>query len=159
MADYEIELRQFISDSFEAWGWDSEEEHQILISTWAERLNDPDNAEKEEEWIRILIKALKDERASFKKQLTIEFMLTRRLLVKGLKYGININTFKARMVFYDADPKIKTKALNRKRKCRWMKPGSKTNFPKRMFSIFSICALRIQAPRDIELWIGKHKIV
>ena len=87
-SDYEIELQQFISDSFEAWGWDSEEEHQILISTWAERLNDPDNAEKEEEWIRILIKALKDERASFKKQLTREFMFTRCSLVKGLKYVI-----------------------------------------------------------------------
>ena len=32
-SDYEIELQQFISDSFEAWGWDSEEKHQILIST------------------------------------------------------------------------------------------------------------------------------
>ena len=69
-SDYEIELQQFISDSFEAWGWDSEEKHQILISTWAERLNDPDRTEKEQEWIRICIKALKDERASFKKQLT-----------------------------------------------------------------------------------------
>ena len=45
-SDYEIELQQFISDRFEAWGWDLEEEHQILISTWAERLNDPDKAEK-----------------------------------------------------------------------------------------------------------------
>jgi hypothetical protein len=45
-SDYEIELQQFISDSFEAWGWDSEEEHQILISTWAERLNDPRQRQK-----------------------------------------------------------------------------------------------------------------
>jgi hypothetical protein len=49
-------------------GWDSEEEYQIHTRTWAERLNGPDNAEKEQEWIRILIKALKDERASFKKR-------------------------------------------------------------------------------------------
>ena len=72
-SDYEIELQQFISDSFEAWGWDSEEKHQILISTWAEQLNIPDNAEKEQEWIRIFINALMDEQASFKKQLTKEF--------------------------------------------------------------------------------------
>jgi hypothetical protein len=69
-------------------GWDSEEKHQIRISIWAEQLSDPNNAEKEQEWIRIHIKALKHEGACLKKQLTREFMLTRRSLVKGLKYFI-----------------------------------------------------------------------
>ncbi|KAI2490875.1 hypothetical protein MHU86_23698 [Fragilaria crotonensis] len=40
-ADYERELQQFISDSFEAWGWDSEEKHKNLISTWVAQLQTP----------------------------------------------------------------------------------------------------------------------
>ncbi len=80
-ANYECELQQFISDSFEDWGWDSEEKHENLISTWAEKLHNPDNSKKEQEWIRILMKALKDERATFKKKLTKEFMFTRCSMV------------------------------------------------------------------------------
>ena len=114
---YEKELQQFIAESFKDWGWDSEEAHKILISTWAERLGDPNITEKDSEWIRILIKALKDERASFKNRLTREFMFTRRLLVKGLKYISTTNTFKAQMVFCDVDPTNKTKLLSTKRKC------------------------------------------
>jgi hypothetical protein len=73
--DYERELQQFISDSFEAWGWDSEEWHENLISTLAEQLHNPDNTKKEQEWIRMLIKALKNEQATFKKKLTREYIL------------------------------------------------------------------------------------
>jgi hypothetical protein len=38
-------------------------------------------------------------------------MLTRRLLVKGLKYVITNNSFKARMVFFDIDPNNKNKCM------------------------------------------------
>ncbi len=51
-SDYKNVLQQFISVSFEAWGWDSEEKHQMLISTWTKRLSDPVNSEREQEWIR-----------------------------------------------------------------------------------------------------------
>ena len=78
-SDYEKELQQFISESFKNWGWDSDDAHSILLSLWAERLKDPNNTEKDQEWIRVLIKALKDERASFKSRLTREFMFTRCL--------------------------------------------------------------------------------
>ena len=55
--------------------------------------------------------------------------------------------------------KIKIKSLNRKRKCRWMKPGSETNFHVQHIINMRLEDNWIQAPRDVEVWIGKHKIV
>jgi hypothetical protein len=161
-ANYECELQQFISDSFEDWGWDSEEKHENLISTWAEKLHNPDNSEKEQEWIRILIKALKDERATFKKKLTKEFMFTRRSMVKGLKYISTSNTFKARLVFYDVDPDNKDTFIEREEEMQVDEAWVRDEFNDE--DVQHIINMRlddnwIQAPRDIEVWIGKQKIV
>ncbi|KAI2493996.1 hypothetical protein MHU86_20527 [Fragilaria crotonensis] len=161
-ADYERELQQFISDSFEAWGWDSDEKHENLISTWAAQLHNPDNTEKEQQWIRTLIKALKDERATFKKKLTKEFMFTRRSMVKGLKYVSRTNTFKARLVFYDVDPDNKDNFIEQEEEMQVDEAWVRDEFSEE--DVQHIINMRldntwIQAPRDIEVWIGKQKIV
>ena len=161
-SDYEKELQQFISESFKNWGWDSDDAHSILLSSWAERLNDPNNTEKDQEWIRVLIKALKDERASFKSRLTREFMFTRRSLVKGIKYISKTNTFKARMVFCDVDPTNKNRVMEQEEEMQVDEAWVRDEFSEE--DVQHIINMRleenwVQVPRDIEVWIGKHKIV
>jgi hypothetical protein len=161
-AEYERELQQFISNSFEAWGWDSEEKHKNLISTWVAQLQNPDNTEKEQQWIRTLIKALKDERATFKKKLTKEFMFTRRSMVKGLKYVSTTNTFKARLVFYDVDPDNNDNFIEQEEEMQVDEAWVRDEFSEE--DVQHIINMRldntwIQAPRDIEVRIGKEKIV
>jgi hypothetical protein len=161
-SNYKNELQQFISDSFEALGWDSEEKNQILISTWDEQLRDP-NTENEQEWIHILIKALKDECASFKKQLMREFMLPGARWPKDSNTSLQTTVSKPGWSFLTLIQITKINVWNRKRKCRLMKQAwVRDKFSKE--DVQHIINLRlednwIQAPQDIKVWIGKHKIV
>ena len=159
---YQKDLDQFIAESLEAWGWYSDEKYQDLIASWAEQLTEPDITEKQQKWIRVLIKALKDERVTSRKQLTKEFMLTRRSLVKGIKYDKANNCFKARMVYSDVDPRNKNKFIEKEEEMRVEEAWVRDEFSEE--DVQHIINMRlednwIQAPRDIEVWIGKQKIV
>ena len=90
-------------------------------------------------------------------------MFTRRSLVEGLKYVItNKNTFNARMVSYDVDPKNKSKVVEQGEKMPEDEAWVRDEFSEE--DVQHIIDMRlednwIQAPRDIEVWIGKHKNV
>ncbi len=90
-------------------------------------------------------------------------MFTRRLLVNGLKYVIKTITFKARMVFYDVDPKYKNKVIEQEEEMQQVDEAwVRDEFSEE--DVQHIINMRlednwIQAPRDIKVWIGKHEIV
>jgi hypothetical protein len=105
---------------------------------------------------------LKDERATFKKKLTKEFMLTRQSMVKGLKYMSTTNTFKARLVFYDVDPDNKDTFIEQEEEMQVDEAWVRDEFDEE--DVQHIINMRldnnwIQAPRGIEVWIGKQKNV
>ncbi|KAI2490874.1 hypothetical protein MHU86_23697 [Fragilaria crotonensis] len=89
-------------------------------------------------------------------------MFTRRSMVKGLKYVSRTNTFKARLVFYDVDPDNKDNFIEQEEEMQVDEAWVRDEFSEE--DVQHIINMRldntwIQAPRDIEVRIGKQKIV
>ena len=85
-----------------------------------------------------------------------------RSVVKGLRYVRATNTFMAKMVFCDVDPKKKNKVIEQEEVMQVDEAWIRDEFSKE--DVQHIINMRleknwVQAPRDIEVWIGKHKIV
>ncbi|KAI2491461.1 hypothetical protein MHU86_23098 [Fragilaria crotonensis] len=105
---FKAELSKFIAESFEKWNWSSEKDHQKTIEFWAKQMKARDCSETKKEYIRELIKGIKNERSQFTKELTNEFMFTRLTMVKGLRFEKANNSFYARLVYQEpseTDPK------------------------------------------------------
>jgi hypothetical protein len=100
---FKTQLATFIAESFKKWKWSSEKDHQKTIEHWAKKMNAKDCSESKREWIRELIKGIKEERAQFTKELTNEFMFTRLTMVKGLRFEKANNSFYARLVYQEPD--------------------------------------------------------
>jgi hypothetical protein len=83
-------------------------------------------------------------------------------MVKGLQYVSRTNTFKARLVFYDVDPDNKENFIEQEEEMQVDEAWVRDEFSEE--DVQHIINMRlddkwIQAPRDIEVWIGKQKIV
>ncbi len=68
--DFKAQLSQFIAESFEKWNWSSDKDHQKTIANWAKMMQAKDCSESKKEWIRELIKGMKEERAQVTRRLT-----------------------------------------------------------------------------------------
>ena len=84
---FKRDLAKFVADSFDKWNWSSEANHQKTIADWAKTMKAKDCSDSKKEWIRELIKAMKEERAQFTMEFTNEFMFTRETMVKGVRFG------------------------------------------------------------------------
>jgi hypothetical protein len=93
------ERSKFIAESFKKWNWSSDKDHQKTIEQWAKLMKAKDCSESKKDWIRALIKGIKEDRMQFTKELTNEFMFTRLTMVKGLRFEKANNSFYARLMY------------------------------------------------------------
>ena len=84
--DYKMEMEAFIEQSFSAWGWHTRAQHVKAIQQWTDKSNIPGLASREKVAIKVLVKAIKDERAKFRKNFANKFKFNRKALVKGVKF-------------------------------------------------------------------------
>ena len=103
--EYKKELSKFIAKSFKAWNWHSDAEHKNSLKHWNGMLKNDDFTPLQKNWIRYLIKQMKQERATAIKQVTNEFQFTRRTMCKGIKYVREKNMFLARLVYREFNSK------------------------------------------------------
>jgi hypothetical protein len=97
--DYQAEMEAFIEHSFSSWRWHTHAQHEKCCNDWTEKLKVPGLGLRGKVAIRVLVKAMKDERAKFRKDFANEFKFNRKALVKGVKYERETNRFSALLVW------------------------------------------------------------
>ena len=159
---FKMQLAVFIAKSFEKWNWFSDENHQKTIADWAKQMKPKDCSESKKEWIRELIKGMKEERAQFTKELTNEFMFTRPTMVKGLRFVKANNSFYARLVYQEpdeADPNtMVTGEEELKVEEEWVRSEYSDVDIQHIINMHQT-DMWTDVPRDVEVRIAKHKIV
>jgi hypothetical protein len=159
---FKTELSKFIAESFEKWNWSSEKDHQKTIEFWAKQMKARDCSESKKEYIRELIKGIKNERAQFTKELTNEFMFTRLTMVKGLRFEKANNSFYARLVYQEpseTDPKTMVVSEEElKVDEEWVRSEYADVDIQHIINMHQTDKWT-DVPRDVEVRIAKHKVV
>ncbi len=101
--DLKTQLSHFVADSVEKWNWSSDKDHQKTIANWAKMMQAKDCSESMKEWIRELIKGMKEEQAQLTRRLTNEFIFTRSTMVKGNRFSKDNNSFYACLVYHEPE--------------------------------------------------------
>ena len=159
---FKKQLAAFIAASFEKWDWFNEEDHLKTIAYWAKQMKPKDCSESKKEWIRELIKGMKDERAQYTKDLTNEFMFTRPTMVKGLRFVKANNSFYARLVYQEPDESDPKKMVAGEEELKVEEEWVRSEFGG--VDIQHIINMHqtymwTDVPHDVEVRIAKHKIV
>ncbi|KAI2501078.1 hypothetical protein MHU86_13369 [Fragilaria crotonensis] len=159
---FKAELSKFIAESFEKWNWSSEKDHQKTIEFWAKQMKARDCSESKKEYIRELIKGIKNERSQFTKELTNEFMFTRLTMVKGLRFEKANNSFYARLVYQEpseTDPKTMVVSEEElKVDEEWVRSEYADVDIQHIINMHQTDKWT-DVPRDVEVRIAKHKVV
>jgi hypothetical protein len=159
---FKTQLATFIAESFKKWKWSSEKDHQKTIEHWAKKMKAKDCSESKREWIRELIKGIKEERAQFTKELTNEFMFTRLTMVKGLRFEKANNSFYARLVYQEPDESHPNKMVVAEEELKVEEEWVRSEYAE--IDIQHIINMHqtdkwTDVPRDVEVRIAKHKVV
>ena len=159
--EYKKELSKFIAKSFKAWNWHTDAEHKNYLKHWNGMLKNDDFTPLQKNWIRYLIKQMKQERATAIKQFTNEFQFTRRTMCKGIKYVREKNMFLARLVYREFDSKDEENQILSEEetpiKESWVREEFSPEFVRHIINMREFNHYN-EVPQDIEIWIGKHKI-
>ncbi len=145
---FKRDLAKFVADSYEKWNWSSEANHQKTIADWAKKMKAKDCSDSKKEWIRDLIKAMKEERAQFTKVMTNEFMFTRATMVKGIR----TTAFMPGWCTTHLTNPIQQKWLFQRKSLRLKKNGFEANLRNWISSTLSICIKQIGGRMFHAMW-------
>jgi hypothetical protein len=156
------ERSKFIAESFKKWNWSSDKDHQKTIEQWAKQMKAKDCSESKKEWIRALIKGIKEDRMQFTKELTNEFMFTRLTMVKGLRFEKANNSFYARLMYQEPDESDPKKMIVAEEELKVEEEWVRSEYAE--VDIQHIINMHqtnkwTDVPRDVEVRIAKHKVV
>ena len=101
--EYLEELEAYIENSFVEWKWHSNKQHEKELTKWEKRLTDKKKPLSDfgKECVTLMIKALRDERAKFRKCFTNHFKCTQNTLVRSVCFLEETNSFIARLLTVD----------------------------------------------------------
>ena len=121
-----------------------------------------DCSESKKEWIRALIKGIKEDRMQFTKELTNEFMFTRLTMVKGLRFEKANNSFYARLMYQEPDESDPKKMIVAEEELKVEEEWVRSEYAE--VDIQHIINMHqtnkwTDVPRDVEVRIAKHKVV
>ena len=182
-SEYQEEMDQYIESSFKAWGWHSRKEHLLELAHWGGRIKNPlvplSKAVKVK--IALMIKALKNERLYYTKRFANEFKFTQKTLVRSVKFDEVNDTFVALLGWIQINPVFETPKKQEGNADGVVKPTSYSKVEKREKIVVEKEWVREQfgevmyqqivnmrqdpahmwvlAPRDVEMYIGKDKIL
>ena len=175
------EMEQFIEASFVAWKWHTNKQHNDVVKMWTKRYFDTSfhqDSEKKKRRIQFMIKALKDDRKKFREHFANEFKCSKQSLVKSVKFDEKRNSFIALLTWNEEVPVMPAEndPINKKRKNITFetvtrsdeipieKEWVKQQFGNEMFQY--IVNMRqhpsrkwVASPRDVQVYIGRHRIV
>ena len=160
--DFKVHLTQFIAESLEKWNWSSDKDHHKTIANWAKKMQAKDCSESKKEWIRELIKGMKEERAQVTRRLTNEFMFTRATMVKGIRFSKDNNSFYARLVYNEPDKDDPKKNVLAEEELKVEEEWVRSEYAE--LDIQHIINMHqtnhwTDVPRDVEVRIAKHKVM
>ena len=180
MKTFNKEMERFIEASFVAWKWHTNKEHNDVVKMWSKRYSDKrfhQDSEKMKRRIQTMIKAIKDDRKKFREHFANEFKCSQQSLVKSVKFDEKRNCFIALLTWNEEvpvrpsvnDPIVKKKGikyetLTRTDEIPIEKEWVKQQFGNNMYQY--IVNMRqhplrkwVTAPRDVQVYIGRHRIV
>ena len=113
---YNKELEAYIENSFIEWGWHSNKQHEKELTKWVKKVSDKKKPLSDfgKECVILMIKAMRDERAKFRKQFTNHFQCTQKTLVRSVRLIEETNSFVARLKWIEKIPRYgKTKTRSK----------------------------------------------
>jgi hypothetical protein len=174
--DYDALVEDFIAQSFAAWKWHTAKQHQAELDRWA-RMKNEEGISKKTLWkIDTMIKALRNDRAYYRKFFANEYKCTQTTMVKSVRFDKATNTFRAKLGWTEevVPPRLSASKQRSKQKAshyeyiqheeeidveeEWVKD----QFGPMMQQIINMRQDEThwtQAPRDIAFHIGKKKII
>ena len=181
---YNKELEAYIENSFIEWNWHSNKQHEKELTKWEKKLTDQKKplSDVGKECVILMIKALRDERAKFRKYFTTAFQCTQKTLVRSVRFIEETNTFMARLQWVEKVPiyglnEIKTKTRSedvseiigyeQKQheeeipvKRAWIVEQFGSKMVQQVVNMRHDCHHSwVKTPRDVDVFIGKEKVV
>lgn len=177
-SDYEAEIEEYIEQSFKAWKWHTKAQHQAELDRWARKKNIKGISKETIRDIDMMIKALQDERTKFRKFFANEFKCTQKTLVQSVRFDKATNSFRAKLVWTEEVPVFPPQTNNQKQKTpqkashydyirqeeeidveeEWVKSEFEPMFDQ-IINMRQDDSNWTQVPRDVEVFIGKKKII
>ena len=182
--EYNKELEAYIENSFIEWKWHSNKQHEKELKKWEKKLTDTKKplSDMGKTCVILMIKAMRNERAKFRKHFTNHFQCTQKTLVRSVRFVEETNSFTARLQWIEKVPihgpnemKTKTrskdvlevigyKEIQREDDIPVMRSWLVEQFGSKM--VQQVVNMRheslhswVKAPRDVEIFIGKEKVV
>ncbi|KAI2497518.1 hypothetical protein MHU86_16972 [Fragilaria crotonensis] len=172
-SDYEAEIEEYIEQSFKAWKWHTKAQHQAELDRWARKKNINGISKETIRDIDMMIKALQDERAKFRKFFANEFKCTQKTLVQSVRFDKATNSFRAKLVWTEEVPVFPPQTNNQKQKTpqkashydyirqeeeidveeEWVKSEFQPMFDQ-IINMRQEESNWTQVPRDVEVFIG-----